>query len=512
MGEHTATGGLIPNVELGPEIGRGGFARVYRGRQRNIDRLVAVKIDDRVLDDERGRRRFLREVTAAGRISSHPHVVSLIDAGTTPDNRAYLVMELCPGGTLSDRLKAYGPLHAAEARDVGLAIVGAVAAAHEAGVLHRDIKPSNVLIDSYGTPRLADFGLAALPVAGQELSVTLEALTPAYAAPEAFSGLPPSEQSDIWSLGATLHALISPYRSPRWSGDGSPAPIDQVIAHLATPLPDPGTPGSAVLMGVIARATQPDPAQRFASAREMHDALAALSLPPSPRRAVLGGPEAAFTSQRSMPGASLSGSPSVVRPARKRAVALAAVLGLALGGAATWGVGELVGDEAPAAAASAETSTDPTGGAAADDGSDQTPTGKPGAQGSPSADPTTPGEAPPVGQCFDGLVKMANTSQASKSDCAEEHYYEAYATGLLDPSTTTPYLDELYDDPVVKKTCTEKAAKAYLAGRDGNFEIDVLPPTDVAFTNGDRGFYCIISEKDAGLVTGSLRDAPADSP
>ncbi|MFS3127274.1 serine/threonine-protein kinase [Nocardioides sp. Bht2] len=503
MGEHTATGGLIPNVELGAEIGRGGFARVYQGRQRNVDRMVAVKIDDRVLDDERGRRRFLREVTAAGRISSHPHVVSLIDAGTTPDNRAYLVMELCPGGTLSDHLRRTGPMPVAEARDVGLAIVGAVAAAHEAGVLHRDIKPSNVLIDAYGTPRLADFGLAALPVAGQELSVTLEALTPAYAAPEAFSGLPPSEQSDIWSLGATLHALISPYRSPRWSGDGSPAPIDQVIAHLNTPLPDPGSQGSAVLMGVIARATHPDPAQRFGSAREMHDALAALSLPPSPRRSVLGGPEAAFVSQRALPGLAQAEPSAPSGGRRKRSLVLAAALGLLFGGVATWGVGELLGDDAPAAAEAPQQG----GSAPADVGNQAPAVDEEEPSDGPSTDSSKPAKAPSVDQCFVGLTKVTNTSESSKIDCSEPHHYEAYATGLLDPSTKTPYLDELYDDPVVKKTCTEKAAKKFLAGREGNFEIDVLPPPEVAFINGDRGFYCFISEKDAGLVTGSLRDA-----
>lgn len=168
---------LIPGIELGEELGRGGFAQVFRGWQRSVDRPVAVKIDNRVLRDDRNRRRFLREVTAAGRISAHPHVVSLIDAGTTTDGRPYLVMELCSGGTLGDLLRSAGPMHPADARDLGLAVVGAVVAAHEAGVLHRDVKPSNVLIDDYGTPRLADFGLAALPVPGRELSVTLEALT-----------------------------------------------------------------------------------------------------------------------------------------------------------------------------------------------------------------------------------------------------------------------------------------------------------------------------------------------
>ncbi|MDO5678550.1 MAG: protein kinase, partial [Propionibacteriaceae bacterium] len=98
-------GGLVPGYELGLAIGKGGFATVYRGRQVSLDREVAVKIDSRILDDDRNRRRFLREATAAAQVSSHPHVVSLIDAGTTRDNRPYLVMELCDNGSVGQLVK-----------------------------------------------------------------------------------------------------------------------------------------------------------------------------------------------------------------------------------------------------------------------------------------------------------------------------------------------------------------------------------------------------------------------
>jgi serine/threonine protein kinase len=144
--------------------------------------------DNRVLVSERDQRRFMREVTAAVALSVHPHVADVYDAGVLPDGRPYMVLELCPGGSLADRLKQHGPLSVREARDIGTKISDAPAAAHAAGVLHRDVKPANILINSYGLVALSDFGLATRPGAAtqSEMSVTLESLTPAYAPPEAF--------------------------------------------------------------------------------------------------------------------------------------------------------------------------------------------------------------------------------------------------------------------------------------------------------------------------------------
>jgi serine/threonine protein kinase len=139
-------------------LGSGGFAAVYRCWQLRVGREVAVKVDNRVLLSERDRRRFVREVTAAGRLSGHPHVIDVYDAGTLPDGRPYLVMELCPAGSLADALHRDGPMSPAQVRDIGIRISDALAAAHAAGVLHRDIKPANILINRYGLVGLSDFG------------------------------------------------------------------------------------------------------------------------------------------------------------------------------------------------------------------------------------------------------------------------------------------------------------------------------------------------------------------
>lgn len=264
-------GEVIPGVSLGELIGRGGFASVYRARQHSLDRDVAVKIDNRRIDDERNQRRFLREAKTAALVSTHPGVVSLYDAGMTSDQHPYFVMELCAGGSLADQMRP-GGMPAVKLLDYGVKIAAALAAAHAAGVLHRDIKPANILLDAYGEPRISDFGLAALVEPGEDLSVTLEAFTPAYASPETFRYLEPTTRSDVWALGATLHALYTG-TAPRRGPDGSPASLSQIIARLDEPLPRPDRPDANLVMPVLWKATAADPAGRYADAGEFREAL-----------------------------------------------------------------------------------------------------------------------------------------------------------------------------------------------------------------------------------------------
>ena len=137
---------------------------IWGARQLTLDRLVAVKVYQRELDED-DRRRFLREAAAA-RLSNHPGIVTAHDAGILPDDRPYLIMDLCSGGSLTEWLKPENRPSEERVRQVGVRIADALAAVHAGGVLHRDVKPANILIDSFGNPGLADFGLAA--VAGAE--------------------------------------------------------------------------------------------------------------------------------------------------------------------------------------------------------------------------------------------------------------------------------------------------------------------------------------------------------
>jgi serine/threonine protein kinase len=213
-------------------LARGGRAVVWEARQLSLGRLVAVKVYQSELD-EGDRRRFLREAAAAGRLSNHPGVVTAHVAGVLPDDRPYLIMELYPGGSLTQWLKAENRPSEERVRQVGVRIADALAAVHASGVLHRDVKPANILIDRFGNPALADFGLAV--VAGAEAAAP-EALgiTPAYAPPEAFAMQPATEAGDVFSLAATLYALIA--GSPPRSVGAAPVVLEQMFEVANRPI------------------------------------------------------------------------------------------------------------------------------------------------------------------------------------------------------------------------------------------------------------------------------------
>jgi serine/threonine protein kinase len=267
----------IPGHRVGGVLGSGGFATVYRSWQLAVGREVAVKIDNRVLLSERDQRRFFREVTAAGRLSGHPHVIDVYDAGTLDDGRPYLVMELCPAGSLNDLLRRHGPMAAAQVRDIGIKIADALAAAHLAGVLHRDIKPANILVNQYGVVGLSDFGLASIIDARGEQTASRDALTPAFSAPESFRGEAPTVRADIYALAATLYALLTG-RPPTFGADGRVPSLMTIMAMHDKPVDDvPGTPPE--FMALLRRSLAPDPGARPQTAAAFRDALLALPGP-----------------------------------------------------------------------------------------------------------------------------------------------------------------------------------------------------------------------------------------
>jgi tRNA A-37 threonylcarbamoyl transferase component Bud32 len=269
----------IPGYRIAGVLGKGGFATVYRGLQLTVGREVAVKVDNRVLSSERDRRRFVREVTAAGRLSGHPHVIDVYDAGMLGDGRPYLVMELCPGGSLDDVVRRDGPMPSAQARDIGVKIADALAAAHAAGILHRDIKPANILLNRYGMVGLSDFGLASVLADEGGQSVTREALTPAYASPESFHGQEPTATADLYSLTATLYALLAG-RPPRFPPDGTSPSLATLLWLHDKPVDDiPGVP--AELMAVLRGSLAADPSARPQSAAALRDTLLGLRAPGS---------------------------------------------------------------------------------------------------------------------------------------------------------------------------------------------------------------------------------------
>ena len=482
-------------------LARGGFAVVWEARQESLNRLVAVKIITRKLDNPEERDRFLRESGAAGRMSSHPGIVTVHYAGLLDDDRPYLVMELCTGGSLTRRLEEGNRPSQEWVRDLGVRIADALDAAHAQGVLHRDVKPANVLIDAYGHAGLADFGLAVM-TDGMDLEERLEALTPAYAPPEAFAPHTPTASGDVYSLAATLYALLCGH-APRAVDPGDAEPdltaAQVVMAHLDDPIErlpdvDPG------LMDVLMAALDDDPARR-PSAAAFRDALQALPLgspsvalqPPLDEPLAAANPAAAPVAPAAGAG---RGAGRAVRPWRRWAVPAAAAAVLVLVVAL---VVSLSGREAPVVAPPASS----TGGSVAS----PTPTPTPSVTllagfTDCSAEVGRPAQCgPSTPQCWGGVPSAFDSLiVATPARCDETHVYQTYAAGPL--SAPVMRQSQLDADPAARAVCTKKLVNAMLPAdeRRDDWEIFILPPQSAADGESSH-FRCVFGrgERDQPL-------------
>jgi len=247
------------------EIGRGGCGVVYHCYQNSLARSVAVKVLASDFDPD-NRERFLREGYAMGGLSGHPNIMHILQVGVTTNNRSYIVMPYCAANSLALRLRRTGPIQWPEALQIGVKLCGALETAHRTGTLHRDIKPANVLLNDYGEPVLTDFGLAHI-VGGYETATGVFTGTIAYTAPEVLAGSDPTVAADVYSLGATLYALIT------GSAAHERKPGEDVMAQFvrisSTGVPDMRPAGiPANVCAPIERAMSIEPAKRQASAEE----------------------------------------------------------------------------------------------------------------------------------------------------------------------------------------------------------------------------------------------------
>ncbi len=307
MTQDRGTGDLIDDrFRLMERLGSGAMGAVWRALDEVLQREVALKqvrpADAGLATDpdyaEMLRTRVLREARALARID-HPHVVTIHHVVVLPGEPfPWLVMELVRGGTLDDRL-ASGPMEPAEVAELGRGLLGALRAAHAAGICHRDVKPANVLLRPDGSPVLTDFGIADLADTSR-LTVT-GGLTgsPAYIAPERLHGSEGNPASDLWSLGMLLYVAVEGRH-----------PLRQTTAAATL---------AAVMSGVVPaarRAGRLDPALRAVlvadpagrATAEQVDALLLQALDPSPP-GLWSGPSSASSA-----GSAWTGPPSAVSP------------------------------------------------------------------------------------------------------------------------------------------------------------------------------------------------------
>ena len=288
---------LVEGYEDLHQIGRGGFATVYRARQRAFDRVVALKVLDLPNPDQAARDRFDRECRAIGALSWHPNIVVVHDSGVTADGRLYLAMEFLEAGSLADRVRATGAMPWEEVARAGVEVSGALDTAHAAGTLHRDLKPDNLLVGVFGETKLGDFGIAAVE-GGTATATGNSALTVLYAAPEVLRGGRGTVASDVFSLASTLYTLLAGRAAfARATDESVAATVLRAVSEAAPDLRPLGVPDD--LATVIETGMAKDPAARPPSAAALGRALQEVQrahgvevtdLPLDPRRAAASAP------------------------------------------------------------------------------------------------------------------------------------------------------------------------------------------------------------------------------
>jgi len=274
--------------ELVSEIARGGMGIVYRARQRNLNRTVALKmILSGAIAAPEDVKRFYTEAEAAASLE-HPNIVPIYEIGEH-EGQHFFSMALVDGKSLAEPLKD-GPLGAKEAAAIMAKVADAIDYAHSKGVIHRDIKPANILIDPKGDPKITDFGLARIDEGDSILTRTGLILgTPSFMPPEQASGkvrdIGPA--SDVYSIGATLYCLIT--GQPAFQGS---SPLETLNMVLNEPPKDPRSYVPSIprdLQTICLKCLEKRPQDRYPSAgavsRDLNHFLSGEPItarPPSP--------------------------------------------------------------------------------------------------------------------------------------------------------------------------------------------------------------------------------------
>lgn len=269
-------------VQLG-ELGRGGMAVVFRARDRELGRDVAIKVvKPRFSADDEAVARLVREAKTVAQLQ-HPNIVSLYGIKHLSDRSVALIMQLVPGRTLKAQIQQGGPLDPARAERILQDIAKALAFAHKAGVVHRDVKPENIFLDEVsGRALLSDFGVARAMDASNELTATGTTIgTPTYMPPEQIDGLFVDGRSDLYSLGMVAWEMLTGQRP--WAGESLYGVIYRQKHDPLPPIDGVRKDVPAKLLYLIEGLMPKNPERRWSSAARLLSLLASDEEPPGIR-------------------------------------------------------------------------------------------------------------------------------------------------------------------------------------------------------------------------------------
>jgi len=266
---NVATTDLESEYEILDELGRGATAVVYRARDRELGREVAIKvIRPKYADDDETVARLAREARTVAQLQ-HPNIVTLYAVRRVRDGSLALVMQLVPGRTLRELLNSRGACTFERADRVIRDVAAALAHAHQRGFVHRDVKPENIFIDeTTGQALLSDFGVARSLEPDSQLTATGTAIgTPSYMSPEQIDGTEFDGRSDLYSLGLVGWEMLTGRRP--WEGEGLYSVIYKQKREELPPIDElrPDTPDRLIYL--IEGAIRKNPAERWANAAEM---------------------------------------------------------------------------------------------------------------------------------------------------------------------------------------------------------------------------------------------------
>ncbi|MEN6326805.1 MAG: protein kinase [Syntrophomonas sp.] len=261
---------LGDRYELLEKIGEGGMSYVFKARCRTLDRMVAVKIlKSEFLNDSGFVEKFNTEALAAAQLS-HPNIVNIFDVGQQ-DDIYYIVMEYVEGKTLKDIIEEEAPLKVEKAIDIAIMICDGIHHAHSRGIIHRDIKPYNILVTRDGMVKVADFGIAQA-ISKKTITFGGDIVGSVhYIAPEQAKGETISPATDIYSLGCVLYEMLT----GRMPFDAE-SPITVVLKHIHDKPVEPININANIpisVQNIVLQAMEKNPANRFANAEQMRDAL-----------------------------------------------------------------------------------------------------------------------------------------------------------------------------------------------------------------------------------------------